>query len=170
MPETSAIVQDADDSVEPDERPESPPPANMISVDQLAAHPGNVRTDLDLSAEFCASIAETGVRIPLLVSHAEGDGGYRVIEGHRVDPQVVEECSHAAAVSGGECLSRGTDRTHLSRTGPARDRPKPSWCPPSPWPGVRSGGAREDVAQCDDGQQADGADHDDRRLDDAAQT
>ena len=83
MPETSATVQDTDDSAEPGERPGSPPPPHMISVDQLAAHPGNVRTELDLSAEFCASVAETGVRIPLLVTHADGDGGYRVIEGHR---------------------------------------------------------------------------------------
>jgi ParB family chromosome partitioning protein len=83
MPENSVTVQDADESAVPGERPASPPPPNMISVDQLAAHPGNVRTDLDLSAEFCASIAETGVRIPLLVTCAEGDGGYQVIEGHR---------------------------------------------------------------------------------------
>ncbi len=82
MPETSATAQDIDQSADPGERPGNPPP-NMISVDQLAAHPGNVRTDLELSAEFCASIAEMGVRIPLLVTHAEGDGGYQVIEGHR---------------------------------------------------------------------------------------
>ena len=54
----------------------------MISVSELSAHPANVRTDLQLSQEFCASIAELGVRIPLLVTTAE-DGGYRVIEGHR---------------------------------------------------------------------------------------
>ena len=30
----------------------------MIPVNQLAAHPGNVRADLDLSTEFCASVAE----------------------------------------------------------------------------------------------------------------
>ena len=54
----------------------------MIPVSQLAAHPGNVRADLDLSTEFCASVAEVGVRIPLLVTPDDG-GGYRVIEGHR---------------------------------------------------------------------------------------
>ena len=83
MPETSAIVQDADESAESGERPGGPPPPHMIGVDQLAAHPGNVRADLELTAEFCASVAETGVRIPLLVTHGEGGGGYRVIEGHR---------------------------------------------------------------------------------------
>jgi ParB family chromosome partitioning protein len=53
----------------------------MIAVGLLTAHPGNVREDLDLSTEFCASVAEAGVRIPLLVTPAEE--GYRVIEGHR---------------------------------------------------------------------------------------
>ena len=54
----------------------------MIAVSDLVAHPGNVREDLELTAEFCASIASAGVRIPLLVTPVEG-GGYRVIEGHR---------------------------------------------------------------------------------------
>jgi ParB family chromosome partitioning protein len=53
----------------------------MIAVGLLTAHPGNVREDLDLSTEFCASVAEAGVRIPLLVT-PEGEG-YRLIEGHR---------------------------------------------------------------------------------------
>ena len=54
----------------------------MISVAELSAHPGNVRADLNLSAEFLASIASEGVRIPLLVTPA-ASGGWRVIEGHR---------------------------------------------------------------------------------------
>ncbi len=53
----------------------------LVPVSQLSAHPGNVRADLELSAEFCASVAEAGVRIPLLVT-PDGEG-YRVIEGHR---------------------------------------------------------------------------------------
>jgi len=53
-----------------------------ISVSQLTAHPGNVREDLELTPEFCASIASEGVRVPLLVT-ATSDGAYRVIEGHR---------------------------------------------------------------------------------------
>jgi ParB family chromosome partitioning protein len=54
----------------------------MVPVGQLTEHPGNVREDLDLGAEFCASVAETGVRIPLMVTPSP-DGGLRVIEGHR---------------------------------------------------------------------------------------
>jgi ParB family chromosome partitioning protein len=54
----------------------------MVAVDQLTAHPGNVREDLDLTPQFLASVAETGVRIPLLVTPHD-DGGFLVIEGHR---------------------------------------------------------------------------------------
>jgi ParB family chromosome partitioning protein len=54
----------------------------LIPVSELTAHPGNVRQDLDLTPEFCASIASEGVRVPLLVTFAS-DGTYRVIEGHR---------------------------------------------------------------------------------------
>jgi ParB family chromosome partitioning protein len=55
----------------------------MIAVDRLTVHPGNVREDLDLTPEFCASIAANGVRVPLLITITSGDGGFRVIEGHR---------------------------------------------------------------------------------------
>lgn len=54
----------------------------MIAVDRLTAHPGNVRDDLDLTDEFCASVAASGVRVPLLITTDAG-GNYRVIEGHR---------------------------------------------------------------------------------------
>jgi ParB family chromosome partitioning protein len=54
----------------------------MMAVVDLAAHPGNVRADLNLTDEFTASIAAEGVRIPLLITPAE-DGRWRVIEGHR---------------------------------------------------------------------------------------
>jgi ParB family chromosome partitioning protein len=54
----------------------------LIPVGQLTAHPGNVRSDLDLNLEFCASVAEAGVRVSLLITTTP-DGGYRVIEGHR---------------------------------------------------------------------------------------
>ena len=70
-----------------------PLPANltgrlMMPVQWLTAHPGNVRADLDLSAEFVASIAENGVLVPLRItidSDREGGdaAGYRVIDGHR---------------------------------------------------------------------------------------
>jgi len=54
----------------------------IIAVEKLTAHPCNVRKDLDLTSEFCASIAENGVRVPLLIT-TDADGRYRVIEGHR---------------------------------------------------------------------------------------
>ena len=44
--------------------------------------PGNVRRDLDLSPEFLASIQANGVLVPLRIT-PDGDGGYRVIDGHR---------------------------------------------------------------------------------------
>jgi ParB family chromosome partitioning protein len=59
-----------------------PQPAAMVAVALLGEHPGNVRTDLELTAEFCASVAETGVRVPLLVTTTDA-GEFRVIEGHR---------------------------------------------------------------------------------------
>ena len=53
----------------------------MIPVSQLAAHPGNVRTDLDLNEEFVASIAANGVLVALRIT-PDGDG-FRVIDGGR---------------------------------------------------------------------------------------
>ncbi len=82
MPETSASDHVAAEGAEPDGPPWGPMPPSRIGVDQLTAHPGNVREDLDLSPQFVASVAETGVRIPLLVIPTDG-GGYLVIEGHR---------------------------------------------------------------------------------------
>ena len=54
----------------------------VVAVTELAAHPGNVREDLELTPEFCASIASEGVRVPLLIT-LSCDGAYRVFEGHR---------------------------------------------------------------------------------------
>jgi ParB family transcriptional regulator, chromosome partitioning protein len=54
----------------------------MIAVEMLTAHPGNVRRDIHLDQEFLDSIAELGILTPLRITPA-GDGGYRVIEGHR---------------------------------------------------------------------------------------
>jgi ParB/RepB/Spo0J family partition protein len=56
-------------------------PRAMIPAGRLAAHPGNVRRDLDLSAEFVESIAANGVLVPLRITPA-GDS-FRVIDGHR---------------------------------------------------------------------------------------
>jgi ParB-like chromosome segregation protein Spo0J len=79
-PATSQTKPDV--TTEPGRDPAGPPMPQMVGVDALLAHPGNVREDLDLTQEFCASVAEIGVRIPLLITAADG-GGYRVIEGHR---------------------------------------------------------------------------------------
>src|ERR1022692_3863799 len=82
MPESSFSGGDAAEAAEPDGLPWGPQPAYMVAVDQLTAHPGNVRENLDLTLQFLASVAGTGVRIPLLVAPHD-DGGYLVIEGHR---------------------------------------------------------------------------------------
>jgi ParB family chromosome partitioning protein len=57
----------------------------MMPTGWLTAHPSNVRADLDLTAEFVASVAEDGVLVPLRIT-IDGDGDaqrYRVIDGHR---------------------------------------------------------------------------------------
>ena len=56
-------------------------PRAMIAVERLAAHPGNVRRELDLNPEFIESIAVNGVLVALRVT-PEGDG-FRVIDGGR---------------------------------------------------------------------------------------
>ncbi len=53
----------------------------IIPVAQLAAHPGNVRRDLDLSSEFIESVRANGVLVALRIT-PDGDG-YRVIDGGR---------------------------------------------------------------------------------------
>ena len=59
----------------------------MMPVDWLTAHPHNIRAALDLDPEFCASIAENGVLVPLRITIEPGTDGeagrYRVIDGHR---------------------------------------------------------------------------------------
>ena len=82
MPETPASGEAAAEAAVPDGVPWGPQPAYMVGVEQLIAHPGNVREDLDLTPQFLASVAETGVRIPLLVAPHEASG-FLVIEGHR---------------------------------------------------------------------------------------
>jgi ParB-like chromosome segregation protein Spo0J len=82
MPDTPAITTDTD-RTGPATALGGPESAGLISVAQLVAHSGNVREALDLTTEFCASIAASGVRIPLLVTRDGDDGNFRVIEGHR---------------------------------------------------------------------------------------
>jgi ParB family transcriptional regulator, chromosome partitioning protein len=64
-----------------DQQPAPGPAPWIVPVSLLTAHPGNVRHELGLTPEFCVSVAEFGVRIPLLV--APDGPAYRVIEGHR---------------------------------------------------------------------------------------
>ena len=85
MPDLPEVIPDAADETCGTEYadPSAQPRAEygrLIPVKELTAHPGNVRQDLELTAEFCASIASEGVRVPLLVT-ATSDGAYRVIEG-----------------------------------------------------------------------------------------
>src|SRR6201996_5376010 len=61
--------------------PADQPRRAMMPASQLAAHPGNVRADLDLNEEFVASIAANGVLVALRIT-PDGDG-YRVIDGGR---------------------------------------------------------------------------------------
>lgn len=62
-----------------------PTSRNMIAVERLTVHPGNVREDLDLDPEFLASIEANGVMAALRIT-AEGDREnpeFVVIDGHR---------------------------------------------------------------------------------------
>jgi ParB family chromosome partitioning protein len=63
------------------EQPSATSPRAMIAVSQLAAHPGNVRADLDLKEDFVASIAANGVLVALRIT-PDGEG-FRVIDGGR---------------------------------------------------------------------------------------
>ena len=56
-------------------------PRAMIAVERLAAHPGNVRRDLDLNPEFVESIADNGVLVALRITPDRD--GFRVIDGGR---------------------------------------------------------------------------------------
>ena len=66
---------------EQDGEPVPGTPRAMIPVAKLAAHPGNVRRDLDLSADFIDSVRANSVLVALRIT-PDGDG-YRVIDGGR---------------------------------------------------------------------------------------
>lgn len=56
----------------------------LVRVADLEANPRNVRRDLNLDAEFLASVAANGVRQPLHVRHPADSGGALVVTaGHR---------------------------------------------------------------------------------------
>ncbi|MFJ8166544.1 ParB N-terminal domain-containing protein [Streptomyces sp. NPDC096136] len=54
----------------------------VIQVTALTAHPGNVRRDLAITAEFVKSIQVHGIRTPIQVTRTP-DGQLRVVDGHR---------------------------------------------------------------------------------------
>ncbi|HEV2347047.1 MAG TPA: ParB N-terminal domain-containing protein [Actinocrinis sp.] len=54
-----------------------------ISIGALAAHPGNVRTDVTPDAEFVGSVRAEGIRIPLLITGTSEPGVFRIIDGHK---------------------------------------------------------------------------------------
>lgn len=68
--------------VKPDRPPEAPMPPAMIPIELLRPHPDNARAELDLTEDFIASIAESGIRKPLQVT-PDDDGGFLVIDGNR---------------------------------------------------------------------------------------
>ena len=79
-----ASADDADSSEVPFGETETPllvVPRAMIAVERLAAHPGNVRRDLDLNPEFVESIAVNSVLVALRIT-PDGDS-FRVIDGGR---------------------------------------------------------------------------------------
>ncbi|HVB45644.1 MAG TPA: ParB/RepB/Spo0J family partition protein [Streptosporangiaceae bacterium] len=80
---TSTNPADTQPQGQPDPARPATPSRLMIAVSDLAAHPGNARCDMNLTEEFCASVAAEGVRIPLLVTPGPDGSGWRVIEGHR---------------------------------------------------------------------------------------
>lgn len=59
------------------------PTTPTIPITALEEHPGNVRADLTVSAEFVASIKTEGIRVPLLVTTAETPDTFRIIDGHK---------------------------------------------------------------------------------------
>jgi ParB family chromosome partitioning protein len=100
----------------------------MIAVALLTAHPGNVRRDLDLSADFVASIAANGVLVPLRITPA--DGGYRVIDGHRRLAAAVKAglaevpadlAGDRAGDEPGQCLDMWTSHRHRNPLTPIEE-------------------------------------------------
>ncbi len=81
----------------------------MVPVSELTAHPGNVREDLELTAEFCASIATTGCG-----SRCWSPGQRRRVPGHRRAPA---PCCGSEGRAGGGALSH-RPRPRRGRGGP----------------------------------------------------
>lgn len=74
------------DPAEPEASPGTSPhavAAATIALSALTAHPGNVRADVAVSAEFLASVKTEGIRVPLLITTTDETGVFRIIDGHR---------------------------------------------------------------------------------------
>ena len=54
----------------------------MVDVDRVASHPGNVRVDLKLTKEYVTTIKNRGIRVPLKMKE-HPDGSLEVVMGHR---------------------------------------------------------------------------------------
>lgn len=65
--------------------------ATLVDIDPraLAANPANVRTNLGDLGPLAASIAAVGVLEPLVVL-PDGDGGHRIVAGHRRNAAAIE--------------------------------------------------------------------------------
>jgi ParB family chromosome partitioning protein len=57
--------------------------ALTIPITALAVHPGNVRTDVSVSADFVATAKAEGIRLPLLITATSTPGVYRIIDGEK---------------------------------------------------------------------------------------
>jgi len=108
--------------------PEVPATRPMMPVDQLTAHPRNVREDLKLTPEYLAFTADNGVLLPLRITiHRDGEQEtYRVIDGHRrlaaalktgVDEVPYDLVSERSGDEAGQYLDMfAADRHHESLT------------------------------------------------------
>lgn len=78
----SPAPQPGADHAAPDGAP-LPLAAQMIAVEALTEHPGNVREDATPDAEMIASVKAEGIRLPLLITTTGQAGVYRIIDGHK---------------------------------------------------------------------------------------
>jgi ParB family transcriptional regulator, chromosome partitioning protein len=100
----------------------------VIATELLSAHPGNIRQDLDLNAEFVASVAANGILVPLRVT--PDTGGFRVIDGHRrlaaaiqagLAEVPVDVAADRAADDPGQFLDMWTAHRHRSPLRPIEE-------------------------------------------------
>lgn len=87
----------------------------MIPVELLAAHPGNVRTDTSASADFCRSVAQVGVLVPLEITYEPERAGYRVVDGNvRLDAALKVGLKEVPYVFSSETVDNdGLQKLHM---------------------------------------------------------